>query len=340
MQERTDVGTLELPLVIRKEWAVDDSTRLSPERLQRLKEAIKTYFQADPKVLYWELGIEENLGQRYKQSFYWPNLAAKVEAIREVADQVNPNIKLIYQIAERRMSNIEAFFQSEAAKSFDIVALHPYAWPDFPSPDEWLVDYLDQSKAMMAANKLSMPIWFTEVGAPHHGNAPGAFFGYPKKNKQVPGQSRAHAPAYMIKLHTIAFQQGVKKIFWYNYQDRRPERQYAENHFGLRDHWGFPKPVYPAYYTLHSHLDYKTAVGSLQLKQGVQVHKFQDNRETTWVVWSHPAQSAEIKLTDIDSDLQNQAVIEILNMVGTPVKPMGKQIQISSEPLFITLKNH
>ena len=142
----------------------------------------------------------------------------------------------------------------------------------------------------------------------------------------------------MIKLHAIALQQGVEKIFWYNYQDRRPERQYAENHFGLRDHWGFPKPVYPAYYTLHRHLDYKIAAGSQQLKQGVQVHKFQGNSETTWLVWSYPNQSVKINLGDIDSNLHNQAKIKILNMVGTPILLTGKQIQITHEPLFITLK--
>ena len=337
MQERIAVGTLELPLIVGNEWAIDDNSRITSKQLQQLKDRMKAYFQADPTVLYWELGLEENLHKRYKQTFYWPNLAAKVEAVRAVANQVNPKIKLMYQIAERRMKTLETFFQSQAAKSFDIIALHPYAWPDFPSPDKWLVKYLDQCKAIMAANQLSMPIWFSEVGAPHHGNAPGAFFGYPKSGKQVPGQTRAHAPAYMIKLHAIALQQGVEKIFWYNYKDREPGRDYAENHFGLRDHWGFPKPVYPAYYTLHSHLDYKTAAGSQQLKHGIQVHQFQGTSETTWVVWSYPDRAVEIALTDIDSRLQNQSMLKILTMVGTPIKPAGQQIQITHEPLFITL---
>jgi hypothetical protein len=337
MQKSAAVGTLELPLIEGDEWAVDDNQPINAEQLQQLKKKITAYFQADPGILYWELGLEENLGKRYHQRHYWQNLAAKTRVVRDAANQVNPDIKLIYQIAELDMQRIEAFFQSKAAKSFDIVALHPYAWPDFPSPDKWLVKFLNQCKSLIAANKLSMPIWFTEVGAPHHGNAPGTFFGYPLKRKQISGQSRAHAPAYMIKLHTIALQQGVEKIFWYNYQDREPGREEAENHFGLRDYWGYLKPIYPAYYTLHSHLDGKKAMGSVQLKHGVQVHKFQNSRETTWVVWSYSKKINNLSLREIDSDLNNQQSIEVLNMVGSSIKLIGQKVNVTSKPMFITL---
>jgi hypothetical protein len=150
-------------------------------------------------------------------------------------------------------------------------SLHPYAWPDFPTPEEWLEEFLRATQRMMLANGFAMPIWFTEVGAPHHGTYPGGLFGYPDRRTKVTGQTRYGAAIYMIKLHVMALHQGVQKIFWYNYIDRRPEREYAENHFGMRDYWDYPKPVYPAYFNLHSCLNGKVPARAVRLHNNVRI---------------------------------------------------------------------
>jgi hypothetical protein len=271
INKRRSVGLLELPIVVGAEWRSDDSRPISPAQLKKLRTRIERYFESSSATHYWEAGIEENLGKRYHQLYYWPNLKAKIMAIRQAVDAINPNIKLIYQVAERDLSAIQVFLQSDAAKVFDILSLHPYAWPDFPTPEEWLEEFLRATQRMMLANGFAMPIWFTEVGAPHHGTYPGGLFGYPDRRTKVTGQTRYGAAIYMIKLHVMALHQGVQKIFWYNYIDRRPEREYAENHFGMRDYWDYPKPVYPAYFNLHSCLNGKVPARAVRLHNNVRI---------------------------------------------------------------------
>ena len=51
----------------------------------------------------------------------------------------------------------------------------------------------------------------------------------------------------------------MERAFWYNLKDRGSNRDYAEDHFGLIDYWGYPKPAYPAYVTMLHNLAGKPA---------------------------------------------------------------------------------
>ncbi len=335
MERRRERSLVELPIVVGAEWASADTQPVSSQQLKRLSSRVRKYFEAHPVTGYWELGIEENLRRRYETPYYWSNLEAKTRAVREAANEVNPDIKLVYQVAELRPRHVEAFLESATARHFDILSLHPYAWPDFPDPEQWLDDYLKEVDELMAGQGRVMPVWFTEVGVPHHGNAPGAFFGYPKKGAEVMGKSRYEAASYLVKLYVLAFHHGVEKVFWYNYKDRAPGREYAENHFGLYDYWGYPKPVYLAYINLIRQLHGKKTGDSRQLPDNVRVYEFTGEGRRLAVVWTHPAVNREVQVSSLFPGHAPGDLIEAVDPMGGPVTVKGASIPISGEPVFI-----
>ena len=339
MDERRSVGVLELPLLLEDEWDADDNTPVTAEQLAVLETKIREYFSADPRVVYWELGLEENLQPRFRQAQYWANLEAKTRAVRQAADAVNPEIKLIYQIAELDMAPIQQFLQSKAASYYDILSLHPYAWPDFPSPENWMKALLQNTNDLIRQNNIqSMPIWFTEAGAPHHGNYPGAFFGYPATGDAVKGLSREESVNNMIKTHVLALHMGVEKVFWYNYQDQGKARNYAEDHFGIRDYWGYPKPVYVAYINLLMRLDGKSLIDARQLAGNIRVYQFKDGVEDVLVAWSYPDSVQMVPFASLQAGLTRTNVSAVVDAVGTPLTIEGETIRVTGEPVFIMIR--
>lgn len=331
---RNNAGFNELPIIVDDEWETDDDFSVKKRQLSELKSRASQYFAADQNVVFWELGIEENLQENFEKKYYWQNLAAKSEVIRQAAEQTNPEIKFIYQIAGLDLETVRLFLNSKASSNFDILSLHPYNWPDFLSAEKWLPEYLNEVRNEMKKADRGLPIWFTEVGAPHHGNDSDHFFGYPDSNKEVQGLSRSRSASFMIKLHVVAIQQGVERIFWYNYIDWESDREYAENHFGLVDYRAYPKPVYLAYIHLFSLLKSKKSIGMRTINDDVLVYTFEDSVEKTLVVWSPLKGCIELSFIDFSLNLEQSA---ITNAVGTPIKFEGEAIFVSDSPIFITI---
>lgn len=336
--KREQSGLMELPLIVGYEWKTDDSKVVTTVQLTALGNRIKRYFKAQPNVLYWELGLEENLQKRFGAKYYWNNLTKKIKKIREIANEVNPQIKFIYQIAGLNIQSTTRFAQNAAANHFDVLSLHPYAWPDFIAPEKWLVDYLDDVRRVMKEYGHGKPIWFTEVGVPHQGNYKGGFFGYPKLGREVKGHTAMDVANYMIKLHVMALSKDVKKLFWYNYQDRKQEREEVENHFGLIDYWGYPKPVYAAYVNLIDRVNGKQFVQTRQLSSGLWVFEFKGNHEIVWVTWCYPACKKNLSWSDILKEIKVGKLTKIVNSVGTPLVIDKDMIHFTGEPVFITTR--
>lgn len=335
MEKRRSHGLLELPIIVGDEWKSDDMQPVGEGQLERLEAKIRKFFEADPTTRYWEAGIEENLRHRYETPYYWPNLEKKLKAVKSAADKANTDVRVIYQVAEIRLQDVRTFLKDPASRLIDILSLHPYAWPDFPDPEEWLDDYMNEVRMLLSMNNRDMPIWFTEVGVPHQGGKPGGFFGYPKKGVRVEGKTRYDAVNYMIKLHVMAFASGVEKIFWYNYRDRNPERNEAENHFGLRDYWGYPKPAYPAYINMCRQLAGRKAGKVRRPSRGIRIYDFEGAEQNVAVAWSYPPVTRQVPLGVLIPGATNADVIEIVDPMGEPVLYTEEAISVSGEPVFI-----
>ena len=120
-------------------------------------------------------------------------------------------------------------------------------YEDFRSPEYWIPDLMTQTRQSLTKHGRKMDIWFTEVGAPTHGNTPLTligrkehpisryggpaddlkqtryFFGY-DRNTWTTGVSREKGVSYVAKTFALAAQFGVSKIQWYQYRDRGGSR--------------------------------------------------------------------------------------------------------------------
>lgn len=333
IRARQDAGFQELPIIVGEDWESDDRSPISTVQLATLRSRATAYFRAAPEVIFWELGIEENLIERYEQRYYWINLAAKANTVKQAAMSVNPEIKLVYQIANLSLKPVRQFLHSPAASHFDILSLHPYAWPDFVTPEYWLPTYMQQIRDEMRKARRVYPVWFTEVGAPHHGNSPGEFFGYPDRGISAKGLSRTDAVSYMIKLHVVALYEGVEKIFWYNYKDQEAAREEAENHFGLIDIRGFPKPVYVAYLYMHSILNGKLASGHRMIDKTVIHYQFADQSDQIDVLWNTGDGVKKIKISDFAADPRD---LIVTNAVGRSLSIENGSITVDSSPVYLS----
>jgi hypothetical protein len=335
MDRRRKAGASELPLVLEAEWESDDTRAIGDGALRALEARLRRYLVADPTTRYWELGLEENLGAHYREPYYWSNLAAKAAAARRAA---GPDVRFIYQIAELDLEPVQRFLASPAAARFDVLALHPYAWPDFPTPERWLGGYIRSVRAAMRRAGTEKPIWFTEVGAPHHGNAPGRFFGYPESHRAVRGLSPAQLARYLIKLHVLALHDGVEKIFWYNFRDQGPQRDQAEQHFGLRDYWGFPRPAYAAWCHMQRALGDTRPAIARESKDGLWIRAFDNSRERIWVLWTYPERALEVALPSLDPRLTKADVVGLRNSVGTPISMDAVRVPVGPDPVYLVTR--
>lgn len=331
MKRRDAAGLQELPIVLGDGWSTDDRAPVSAEFLARLEDRIRQYFAADPTIEFWELGLEENLADRFAERAYFDNLAVKASTVRHVMQDINPRARLLYQVAGRNPQDIAEFLASDAASSFDILALHPYAWPHFPTPEKWLAAFIDDAQREMSRQGIRQPIWMTEFGAP--ANDPGVMFMY-SGYKPVRALQRADQAAYLVKAHVIALERGVEKIFWYNYRDRGGDVLDPEDHFGLVDHWGFPKPAYAAYATMIDCLEGKVFRNARATTSDIRIYEFADDKERCFVLWSYPDSMQAIALSTIDPGLDVEGPLTATNMDGSPLSTLAS-IDVGSYPIFV-----
>lgn len=333
MEKRRAKGFIELPLINGEGWQSDDNQLVSETFLKALAERAGAFFKAWPEGRYWELGLEENLTDNFHQPHYWENLAEKVNTLRKAADKHAPGTRFIYQIANRNLEAIEKFATSEVAKQFDILALHPYPWPDFPSPDQWLPDFMSDVQTILRRHQLNMPIWFTEIGAPHHGNGPDLFFGYPASGNYVTGLTRYQAVNFLLKMHAVALHNGVEKLFWYNYRDRGIGNEYAENFFGLVDYWGYSKPAHLAYIRMLACLGGHTVGNKLTLERNVIARGFEREGGKTYLLWNSTGDARRVNLEKLPG--YDAATSWIGDPVGNTLVAENSRLSVGSEPVWV-----
>lgn len=328
-------GKIELPIIFQDAWESDDTRPMAEGELVQLEETAFDYFSASPETLFWEAGLEENLRPVYFQPYYWENLEKKFVRLRAAANKAGLPIKFLYQAVGVDPYAIDQFFSHRAYRYVDILSLHPYAWPDFPSPDMWMDGYMAYVKKLKAEHGTNIPVWFTEVGGPQFGNRDGGFFGYPEENKKTGGLSPLQASIFMTKLCTLALSQGVERIFWYNYRDGTPARNYVESHFGMRDYWGFPKPVYATYVTLSQRLEGFERVHPLtQLSPSLRAFAFdKQNGLRTYVLWNKDQEQQKLQLHSLLG--KGETIERITDMTGRDVSPTEGSVALTDRPVLI-----
>ncbi len=358
---RRNAGLEELPLVEGAYWdsdwngsswvSVDDTKVITNSRLNNLKAKFQGLVHAEPSVKYWELGREENLGSRYTQAHYWDNLNSKAQACRDaVTAEGAANVNFIYQIVDHNNTNhIQQFLTNSASSRFQILSLHPYAWnnypaTDYPDPELWLGKFIDDTHTTLANNgRATMPIWFTEMGAPVQDNYPGGPFGYSPYTSHDNGVSRGKLPIFMAKVETLSLSKGVDKIFWYEAKDEGADRAYAEDNFGNLDYLGYPKPSYATYFALQYHLadndpdpiNPSHSIGSVQAYDFVGQDKTDPHVQVAWTY--NPANPTNVALFSLRPGMVASNIISVKDTVGAALPvPTGTGLNVNDKPIFLT----
>lgn len=333
-------GFEEMMLVGGKDWRRDGETPFSEKELARLVDHMNQEFRAVPDLLNWELGLEENLAWRKndgKWPYYWQNLEQKSAAVRKAAGAVNPRIALAYQIAELPLNCIETFAASPAARNFDLLSLHPYAWSTFQMPDLWLDNYLKSVRDILKKHSANLQIDFSEVGCPQEGNPiPGGFFGYRRtdlgagNDAHVKGVTRAGYPVFLVKMNVLALANDIKYVYWYNYRDHGDKPEYPEHHFGLVDHWGFPKPAYQAYCVMANLIDDAKFSGRSTIGS-VSRFVFDGNRRQCIVVWNQAGKKDAVALSTLAPGAKT---VRGFDLFGREI-PADGPVTVSERPLYL-----
>ena len=308
---------IEVPVVADDVWKSGD--------IKDIKNEMRQFFKADPHVKVWEMGVEENLQPGWEEDL--PETAQKLAAVRQVKNSINPEIKLAYQIVGQRGADLETFLRSDASDYADIIALHPYRWPDFKTPELWLDRYLAEVKRLKATYGKNLPVWFTEVGAPTDDGAVQLYSG-PRK---VYGLNPKEQADYLTKIYATALNQGVEKIFWYEYQDSCSSASDVECHFGLKRQDGTPKPAYRAYKAISDCVGNKTPAGE-RIEGGTRISSFEGSGQECHVVWRYPDSRTTFPLSSVAATSQDTRAFDV---TGRPVTTSHGQVAITKSPLLL-----
>jgi hypothetical protein len=329
---RRDHGQVELPLIMGENWKSGTPVQIAG--------MMATLFRADPgfdgkpDVPVYELGLEENLNSDdFVKSL--AGTAKKFRAVQAEKARLAPSVKLAYQVAGTDISPYRTLFESPLGKEIDILAAHPYRWHGWPSPDDWHDGFVDQIRAAMAANGVTVPIWYTEVGAVQNDADVQIIFSGARPTGH--GLSRAGYAAYLIKLHAHAFAKGVEKVFWYNYRDRTTSTTDAEAHFGLRDYWGYPKPGYLAYAATLRCMKGRTA-SAAPAADGIMRYVFAGADGDCLVAWNTSDQIRAISVTELLNGKSADQVAEAFDTVGTPIPVSAGTVPVGPYPVFLIVR--
>lgn len=299
--------------------------------------AMTNFFFANPDAPVWEFGKEENLGggDGCCSLSQLALLERKLSAVRAARTQAKAwNIEIAYQIANLDLNTFRAFLNSPAAALIDVLAPHPYPWPDFPTPETWHDQWLGEVRRLIAgspyANK-KMKIMYTEVGAPVSGaDAPGDRAQSPLENAQ-----------YLVKLHVMAFNAGVQRVYWYQGRDNCYDPKNAECNFGLISYDGQKRPAYFAYRTLQSCLTGKVVNPIYRaLAEGARTYEFVGAKGRCVVAWTFVDGVTErtaptgpaVKLPV--AALTNRRVLAVRNTTGA-ILQFSNDLTLSPSPIFI-----
>jgi hypothetical protein len=335
----------ELPLVSGETWQSDDSQPITSEQLDALEVRFQTYLRADPSVDEWELGIEENIGGNYKQPYYFENLIAKVKRIRRAADAINRSVRFGIQFVNFKSGKFQKLIDSGVLEHFQILSLHPYPWPDFPSPETWFSqEFTKLRKMLMDSGYSDLELWITEIGLPVRGNRdPLGFFGYPERGKAVPGVSRNYAARYLVKCHAFAALENVHRVYVYNYQDRGNEIAHAEDHFGLRSFTGdksvlgFPKQAYVSYVRMLQELDGRKLISMIKPRLNTYVFNYVSvEGGGRLLAWVYPEASERFDWSELFADRPGVEVKQVRDLYGHVLENWDKTgITLTDTPVYV-----
>jgi hypothetical protein len=219
------------------------------------------------RIDYWQIWNEpDNIA-------YWssgPDPVAYANLLKAAYPAIkgaNPNARVLAAgivSPEPALSYYQAFADSGAWNSFDIIALHPYADP--MSPEQGQIGSMGIGAVKALADRYgAKPIWATEFG---WSTRPGD-----RGGNMVSEEMQAN---YLIRGATMIANAGADRVIWYNFKDLNPNDGLGLLRYGSGpSDYGQLKPSFLAFRTLNQQLAGASPAGMIDLAQAANLFDFE-----------------------------------------------------------------
>ncbi len=185
----------------------------------------------------WEVWNEPNIG-------FWqpkPNpqdYARLLEIAYHTIKEADPQATVVAMCtAGTDLGFIESVLKSLTRRSFDVVSVHPYRYPQPPEASGFLNELKNLRDLIVRTAGEPVRVWLTEFGYPTH-RGPG-------------GVSEDRSAVLLTRTCLLALTLPfVERLFIYDFQDDGDNPEYNEHNFGMIRLDGTPKVAYCAHNTM------------------------------------------------------------------------------------------
>lgn len=129
----------------------------------------KTVGRYKDRLRAWEVWNEPDLEQFWKDTPDPANYTILLKATYEEIKKIDPELTVVLGgLSGIPYEYIEGIYKAQGAAYFDVMAVHPYRYPETPEARS-LADDLSQLRELMARyGDADKPVWITEIGWPTH----------------------------------------------------------------------------------------------------------------------------------------------------------------------------
>ncbi len=152
-------------------------------------------------------------------------------------------------------------YQGGLKDAIHVLDVHPYTTLStpavaggYPGGPEGVLHSMTACKQVMTAfDDAGRPVIVSEVGHPTH-----------ECEWFMPACSYGRQAQWLVRTHLLLMASGLRRIYWYGFQDEGTDRQNPNHSFGIVDWHGRPKPAYVAYRTMAQLLGKATCAGLMR----------------------------------------------------------------------------
>jgi len=272
------------------------------------------------RIKYWEIWNEPELSEYWKPE---PNAFNYFQLLKHAyikAKETDPSVKIIGLATDSgALDFIEEVFQYGGLDYMDIVAIHPYSYPD-PIETSYQFQAIAQIRELMRTYETEKPIWVTEVGYPTHVGETGV--------------SEDRQAELLVRTYLALISSGIEVVTWYDFVNDGDDIYDREANFGVLKSDLTPKKAYHAYQTMTALLEGYAFIGELNVGEQSKALLFENEAGGRILVLWTLDQELDVELA-IDGQVEN-----IFDIYGeeVPYTISGNSIglTISGSPIYIT----
>lgn len=322
-----------LPLGLTPVWASSRPTETSayspgwaaePRDIDDWKTYIRTVAKRyKGRVKYYEVWNEPNY-----PDFYSGTVDSLVELSKEAyktLKEIDPTITVVSPSGvggSRGTKWLDTYLSKGGGKYCDVIGFHFYVSPKQP---EAMIPLIKETQNVISRHNVSKPVWNTETG-------------YYIENQfsavEAPANallSLEQASAYLARTYIINWAFGVKRLYWYSWDNRR---------LGLTEQDGVRlKQPATAYATIQKWLIGAEMTRLSRTSEGIWACQLKKGNSTTnWVVWN-VGPTAEMALPENWQVYKYQTLdgkmISLRSTVNGVAEVRARSLQVSGTPILL-----